>query len=192
MEDKTLLVSKLLLCGAYKVGKTSIRRSYMGEGFIADHLSTLGADFSVQKIDLNPDLTLELQIWDLAGQSGFESLRQRFFQGASCCFMIFDLTNKASFNELSDWLNQIWKEQDKYQIPLLIIGNKNDLPESTREVDDEDVEQFINDLREEHGLDDLYINYIRTSAKTGENIEEAFIAMSNVLYNNWKAQSDEE
>ena len=70
----TRIVSKLVLAGSYGVGKTSIRRNYMGESFISDHLSTLGADFAVKRIDILDDVVLELQIWDLAGQPGFENL----------------------------------------------------------------------------------------------------------------------
>ncbi len=185
-ENKRILISKLVLCGAYKVGKTSLRRRYMGENFFTDHLATLGADFAVKKIEVNPNFIFELQIWDLGGQISFKKLRQRFFEGSSAAFILFDVTKRSTFEELDQWLEELWKKQDKTKIPLMFIGNKIDLED--KEVTEDDVIKYIEEVRNKHNLHDLFIGYIFTSAKTGENINEAFETISQVIIENHKIE----
>ena len=174
------IVSKLVLGGSFGVGKTSIRRSYFGETFVSDHLSTLGADFAVKRVDIKDDIVLELQIWDLAGQPGFENLRQRFFKGAAGAFMVFDLTRRDTFEALDSWFEQLWRSQKSKRMPIAILGNKIDLDEQV--VSEEEVNEYIKRLREDHDLGETYLSYFTTSAKTGENIQTAFEEISHALY----------
>ncbi|MCY3413612.1 MAG: GTP-binding protein [Candidatus Heimdallarchaeota archaeon] len=161
------------------MGKTSIRRNFMGQTFIQDHLSTLGADFAVKKIDLDDGALLELQIWDLAGQPGFENLRQRFFQGATSAFMVFDLTSKDSFNDLNGWFEQFWKAHPTKNLPIAILGNKYDL--EGHEISAEDVEEYIQKIKQENNIPNTFIKYYETSAKTGHNIETVFMEIAKVI-----------
>lgn len=174
------IVAKLVLCGSWGVGKTSIRRQYMGETFMQDHLSTLGADFAVKRVNIDNDTILELQIWDLAGQPGFDNLRQRFFKGAAGALMVFDLTRRDTFDELDSWFEQLWRNQDSKLMPISILGNKSDLHKPT--VSDEEVKNYIEKLRENNDLNETYLSYYTTSAKTGDNIQEVFKEISQVLY----------
>jgi len=174
------IVSKLVLGGSFGVGKTSIRRSYFGETFISDHLSTLGADFAVKRVDVNDDVVLELQIWDLAGQPGFENLRQRFFKGAAAAFMVFDLTRRETFEQLDNWFEQLWRSQKSKRMPIAILGNKYDL--DSHEVTEDEVNSYMDRLRQENDLGDSYLAYFTTSAKTGENIQTVFQEISEALY----------
>jgi small GTP-binding protein len=178
--SKQRIVAKIVLCGAWAVGKTSVRRRYMGETFIQDHLSTLGADFSVNKVDLNDDTIIELQIWDLAGQPGFESLRQRFFKGTSAALMVFDLERPETFHELDSWFEQLWRGMDEKSMPIAILGNKVDL--SNLQVSEQQVLDYIEKLKKDNGIEDAHITYMTTSAKTGENINECFYQIANALY----------
>jgi len=173
------IVSKLVLCGETRVGKTSIRRSYFGDSFLKDHLSTLGADFAVKRVKIDEQTTMELQIWDLAGQEGFSNLRQRFFKGASSAMMVFDITRRDTFDKLEYWFKQLWEGRKSKLLPIAIIGNKNDL--QIREVSREEVMAYIDKLRTENDIGDEWIEYFETSAKTGENIEECFQGVSQAL-----------
>jgi small GTP-binding protein len=161
----------------------------MGDAFIKDYLSTLGADFSVKKLSLGDkdgtEMLVELQIWDIAGQEGFASLRARFFQGASAAFLVFDVNTPSTFEELGNWLNQLWAVQDKHNIPLIFIGNKSDLDKPPYKVSEHHVIEFIKKLRIEHELDDVDIRYIFTSALTGENILDTFDIIANIIYERW-------
>lgn len=162
------------------MGKTSIRRKYFGDHFVKDHLSTLGADFAVKRIDVSAETTLEVQIWDLAGQKGFHNLRQRFFRGASVALLIFDLTDSETLYKLKDWLKQIWDVIEQKDIPLAFIGNKRDLPDIV--ITEDIVRNFITEIRQENKLsDDTWIEYFETSAKTGENVLECFTAIGNAF-----------
>ncbi len=178
------IVAKLVLCGDFGVGKTSIRRSFMGETFIQDHLSTLGADFAVNRVNVKEDVVLELQIWDLAGQPGFENLRQRFFKGAAAAMMVFDLTRPETFSNLDSWFEQLWRGQETKKMPIALLGNKNDLDNHL--IDEDQIDAYIQRLRDEHGLGKIYVSYFSTSAKTGINIEECFSEISTALYDDLK------
>lgn len=177
------IVAKIVLCGSWGVGKTSIRRSFMGESFIQDHLSTLGADFSVNRVDIG-EAIIELQIWDLAGQPGFENLRQRFFKGASAALMVFDLTRPETFEELASWFEQLWRGQDSKLMPISILGNKVDLDNS--QVTSTQISDYLEKLKSENNLGDSYLSYFTTSAKTGVNIEQVFNEISRALFNELK------
>ena len=178
--SKQRIVAKIVLCGAWAVGKTSIRRRYMGETFIQDHLSTLGADFSVNKVELDEDTIIELQIWDLAGQPGFESLRQRFFKGTSAALMVFDLERPDTFKELESWFEQLWRGMDEKSMPIAILGNKVDL--GNNQVTEEEVMNYIQKLKDDNDIHDANIIYITTSAKTGENINSCFQGIAKSLF----------
>ncbi len=173
-------ISKLVLCGEMAVGKTSIRRKYFGERFLKEHLATLGADFNIKRLTLDENNTLELQIWDIAGQTNFQGLRKRFFRGATCAFMIFDLTRKDTFYKLEKWINEVWDVNKSKEMPIAIIGNKMDL--ETPEVKMEDVLQFLNKIRSENDLSDsTFLKYYETSAMTGENINICFEEMAKAV-----------
>ncbi len=184
-----VLLSKLILAGSYRVGKTSIRRNFMGDAFIKDYLSTLGADFSVKKLSLGEkngtELLVELQIWDIAGQEGFASLRARFFQGASAAFLVYDVNTPSTFNDLENWLLQLWAVQNKQKIPLIFIGNKTDLDTPPYKVSEHQVIEFIKQLKIKYELEDVEIHYIFTSALSGENILETFEMISEIIYERW-------
>lgn len=177
---KKRIVAKVVLCGAWHVGKTELRRKYMGETFIPDHLSTLGADFSVCKVDIDEKTIVELQIWDLAGQPGFEDLRQRFFKGASAAIMVFDLEKPKTFKELDSWFEQLWRGKDKKSMPLAIIGNKVHL--NNNKVTEKEVTEYIGRLKDENDIHDADIIYITTTEETGENIDSCLHSMATSLY----------
>ncbi len=181
------LVSKLVLCGDLAVGKTSIRRTYFGDGFIRDHLSTLGADFAIKRIKIDENTQLELQIWDLAGQPGFESLRKRFFKGAGSVMLVFDLTRRETFENLDYWFSQLWAASPNQSMVVAILGNKNDLEKHT--VKPEEVDRYFEKLRTKYGLEKNQMRYYETSALTGENIEECFQFVSNALLQEIKMQN---
>lgn len=156
----------------------------MGESFIQDHLSTLGADFSVNRVDLGGGTVIELQIWDLAGQAGFENLRQRFFKGTSAAIMVFDITRPDTFQELDSWFEQLWRGQETKEMPIAIIGNKVDLDEIN--ISEDEVYKYIDDLKSRYNIQNSEYSYFTTSAKTGVNIQECFQTIAKSLYDELK------
>lgn len=179
--DGTIYAAKIILLGDFRVGKTSIRRNYMGNVFSEEYIMTIGAGYASKTLELDENTTLKLQIWDLAGQSGFEKLLQRYIAGSSALFLIFDITNKTSFENLDNWLDQFYIEPKHKKLPIILIGNKIDLEEFA--VTENDIIENIKRIRQKYDIADSYMNYILTSAKTGQNIESAFRMVAKQIVN---------
>jgi Ras-related protein Rab-1A len=172
--DKQLLW-KIVVIGDGAVGKTSIRRRFIGQGFDPVYLSTIGADFSTQILTLGPR-TIKFQVWDLAGQPRFKDVRRNFYKGANGALIVYDVTNRQSFKNLENWLSELWKYSKKEPIPFILLGNKSDLEKNgIRSIPDQYAKFFVEkhskNTRANHGFG---INFVKTSAKTGKNIDLAF------------------
>ncbi|MCG3219145.1 MAG: GTP-binding protein [Candidatus Heimdallarchaeota archaeon] len=179
--DSTDVILKITLIGDWAVGKTSLRRRFMGQSFVTQYMGTLGADFGVIEKEID-DMKVSYQIWDLAGQSGYEGVRRRYYDGTHGSLVVFDTTRPSSLKNLKGWISELWENNGKGKIPLVILGNKSDLPQK---VSDEDVMKFVDDLNEQtahitydYGFE---VEYIKTSALTGENIDQAFITLGRLI-----------
>ena len=174
--------AKTVLLGESSVGKTSIRRSYMGYSFSTSHQMTLGADFSEKSLELNiindkgeisRKAHLTLQIWDLAGQQGFESIRKRFMHGATIIIIVYDRTSSDSFQAMNGWLGEVLSTNPDQEMPLLIVGNKSDLKEKII-VSDQEVENYIKEVKINYPKVSKHVYSVNTSALSGENINILF------------------
>ena len=116
-----------------------------------------------------------LIIWDIGGQDRFKSLRHNFYDGTHGALAVFDLSRAQTLPKMKEWIagmNEILGED----IPVAIIGNKSDLiPEIGDVIDRDELSQYI---KKENFL------YIETSAKTGENVEEAFLNLTQTILKN--------
>ena len=151
----------------------------MGKGFVSSHLMTLGADFSQKINTLSDGTTVRLQIWDVAGQDSFKKVRTRFLMKTHGVLLIFDITRKDTFANLTRWLQEVWQINQTRKIPLLIIGNKSDLSK-TRIVTREMVLEYMKALRLKY-IPHSYLAFLETSAKTGKNIEKGFEKITAAL-----------
>jgi len=167
---------KIVLIGDPEVGKTSIRRKYMGKSFRADYLKTLGADFAAQKVVVEGESVL-LTIWDLAGQSIFHGMRSSFYHGCKCALVVFDVTNPKSLENCYKWAKEASNYSKNTLKNIYLIGNKIDL-EDDRLVQPEDIETAAQQFRESLSFP---VELYETSALTGENIVELFENMSRRL-----------
>ena len=167
---------KIVLIGDPEVGKTSIRRKYMGKSFRADYLKTLGADFAAQKVVVEGESVL-LTIWDLAGQSIFHGMRSSFYHGCKCALVVFDVTNPKSLENCYKWAKEASNYSKNTLKNIYLIGNKIDL-EDDRLVQPEDIETVAQQFRESLSFP---VEVYETSALTGENIVELFENMSRRL-----------
>jgi Ras-related protein Rab-2A len=177
-------VVKVVLVGETAVGKTSLKRKYMGQGFRSPHLMTLGTEFSNKLIKINDRITLDAQIWDIASQQAFEGIRkQRYLKKASGALLVFDLSRYETFLKLSYWLKELFEANPKSKLPLLIIGNKNDLVQQ-RAIPQDEIEKYISHLKQDKSIPSKWIDYIETSAKTGENVEQGFFILGEQISKN--------
>jgi small GTP-binding protein len=167
---------KICLLGEGSVGKTSIRKRFLGEGLDSSYLITIGADFAVKTVE-HGQKAYCFQIWDLAGQPSYSSIRDLYYKGSLGALIIFDLTRPETLPVLEKWVDDLYKYS--YKAPLILLGNKSDLKESrNRLVESEEVENFIMNIKEKFGVD---IPYFETSALTGHNIDETFLKLGEVV-----------
>ncbi|MBD3228308.1 MAG: GTP-binding protein [Candidatus Lokiarchaeota archaeon] len=161
---------KMLLLGAAAVGKTSLIQNFIKGKFQKEYKMTIGTDIFTKDVVVNiegEEIPVTLSIWDIAGQERFSFFRTSFYKGASGAMMCFDLTRYETFNPgIVNWLKELWGFTGK--IPIVIIGNKNDL-QKYRAVRDNDAEKFAKKIP---------CKYIETSAKTGDHVEDAFYSIA--------------
>lgn len=170
---------KTVLIGNAAVGKTSIRRKYLGEGFVTSHIATLGVDFA-QKYVRHEGETHRLIIWDLSGQASFESVRKHYYHGCSSIILVYSITDRESFHDASRWLVEAYKYLGDLP-PVAIFANKIDLRRvnsSEVTVSTQEGIDFTQYFKEKLGVSAFFLE---TSAKTGENIQEAFHDLLNMM-----------
>jgi len=110
---------------------------------------------------------VKLQIWDTAGQERFKNIQASYYKGASGILVVYDITNRESFEHVNSWLIEIEKNGNK-NVYKFLIGNKNDL-EDQRVVTKEEGEEFASI----NGMD-----FFETSAKTAYQVQDAFIQLT--------------
>ena len=104
-----MFLMKVCLLGDGAVGKTALRERYLGKEFTSSYLMTIGADFAVQKT-LVKDKEVKFQIWDLAGQERFNSVRSLYYSGSHGALFVFDVTRPESYqNIINGWLPELKK-----------------------------------------------------------------------------------
>ena len=149
---------KIIFCGDAGVGKTSIIISLMGQKFSEEYEPSIGVDFFSKTIRYKERL-IKLQIWDSAGQEKFRSLIPNYIRGSTLIFLIFDITNKTSYDNIPNWIKFITDIDNNGTI--ILVGNKIDLNEK-RVVNKEEAEKFCQEKKYE---------YFEVSAKEGNNID---------------------
>ncbi len=164
-------IFKVILLGDMSVGKTSILLRYVENKFKENIISTIGVDFRDKIIDYG-DTKIALKIWDTSGQEKYESLAQHFLRDTDGAFLVFDLTEKSSFEHIKKWLTDI--NDSNENVKIIILGNKSDLKD--KRVVAEDI--AIN-FAQKHNF-----KYFETSAKDDTNINEAFKAMADSFMEN--------
>ena len=116
------LIFKLVLIGDSGVGKTNILSRYIKNEFSIATKSTVGVEFG-SKIIKKEDKTIKLQIWDTAGQERYKSITKSYYKGAKGAFIVYDITNEDSFNNVESWMNEVTKK-GKTDMQFLLVGNK--------------------------------------------------------------------
>ena len=166
---------KILIIGEASVGKTSIMCRYADNFFPENYKSTIGIDFRIKKINHKND-KFKIQILDTAGQERFRSIGNSYYREVRGIFIVFDLTDKDTFNQLDYWLQSINDVVDNQNI--IILANKCDLKE---EVTDDEINNYI-----------IKTNYdiIKVSARKNININQAFKKMINLIKNHRDPERD--
>ena len=158
--------------GESTVGKTALIQCYSGTKLKQTnlHVATVGVDYKVKRISVD-NRSIVLQIWDTAGQERFKTLTPMYFKRCQGFILVYDITKVETFNKIQFWIDEIYKEVNKEEVAIILIGNKKDL-EDLRQVQ---TEQGIELAKE------LGIKFFETSAYENINVKEAFKYLSKKL-----------
>ena len=172
-KEKDITELKILLCGNSGVGKTSIFKRYYENRFEGTFITSIGIDFKTKEIKYNKKL-YSIHLIDTAGEERFRSITSSYFRMAEYYLLVFDLTDKNSLISLPEWIDSLKEYINNPK--FFIIGNKSDLDRS--QISDIEINDVLN------GKGNLKINnenFIKVSAKTGENIEATFKYLIDII-----------
>lgn len=170
----TQISFKVIIIGPGAVGKTSLLNRFVHNEFSLKYKLTIGVDFLTKIIEYEPGKSVKLHIWDIGGQEKFKFLHRSFYEGAYGALVVFDLSRHQTFSSMKEWLSEM-RSIVINDIPSVIIGNKSDLiPEIGYIIDKREVEEFA---KKQDCL------YVETSAKTGDNVEKAFLELTHLMIN---------
>lgn len=168
VKSNKTLTFKVVMVGNSGVGKTSLVNRIVNGTFNEQEAPTIGSQYvSVERTVENQQITLEL--WDTAGQEAYRSIVGFYSRDSKGAFLLFDVTNKETFQTLSKWID--FMNESAPEAKIFLFGNKNDL--DNREV----TEEQINNFAESNGLE-----WFEGSAKTGQNLEELIVNMCEKMY----------
>lgn len=155
---------RYIIIGDTEVGKSSLMLQFTERQFNYEHDMTIGVEMGSRSVHVNNRL-VKLEIWDTAGQESYLSITRSYYRGADGCLLVFDLSNRSSFENLSMWLSEARQNSNNPNLVILMIGNKADLKEK-RQVTNEEGKEFA---------DANQLIYLELSAKNYAEVEQAFL-----------------
>ncbi|MFX0039412.1 MAG: GTP-binding protein [Promethearchaeota archaeon] len=176
---------KFVIIGNHEVGKTSLVRRFVENKFSHDYRATIGLNILSHSIEFFGN-NIVYSLWDVGAQMYFKRFRQTYYLGTQAAFIVFDLTNRKSFESVNEWFKELEDFIGGRDIPIIIIGNKTDLKDQRAISYDEGV-KLVNQL---YDKPNIKISYIETSALSGENVEDAFTLIAYHYIS--KSKEDEE
>ena len=188
-------IFKVVLTGNSNVGKTSLISKYSKDVFPMDPQATVGAQYE-EKTLKTCGKTIKLQLWDTAGQEKFRSLVKSYYRAAKAILLMYDVTNRKSFDDLPSWLSDMIDQASEGAI-VFLVGNKIDLIKGSEilpaddnngsiEVTGEKKEEEFKERKvsRQEALEfarQNHLFFIETSAKTGNNVLTIFETLGSEM-----------
>jgi small GTP-binding protein len=166
--EKTSFHCRVVLIGDASVGKTSLLNQLVSRQFDLRETATIAANYQIYVEEVD-GIKIELQIWDTAGQEKFRSLGPIYYRNASAAIVVYDVTNRQSFDNIADWISAFVDVAGIRPI-IAIVGNKSDITEKA---------VAVHEARE-WASSKGYCTY-QTSAKTNEGVKELFQGLAKEL-----------
>ncbi|KAG5496109.1 hypothetical protein JKF63_02410 [Porcisia hertigi] len=173
MENKYQQLMKLVVIGDSGAGKSCLLHRFIEDTFSEEQAQTIGIEYGAKIIDLG-GAKVKLQIWDTAGQERYKSVTRSYYRGATGCIIVYDVTNRSSYDNVPQWLSDV-RQLAGSDVIVMLIGNKIDLAKT-------------NNLRAvQHNEASLYAQqnglfHFETSAATGEFVTEAFLKVAKSAF----------
>lgn len=162
---------KILILGDQAVGKSSLLMRYVDDKFTLNMMGTAGIDCKRKVVEYKSK-KVNLIFFDSAGHERFRHITETYYKGSKGIILVFDATDKNSFNNVSGWISNI-KEHSGSNAELIIVGNKIDLPDKA-----------VSEIEMKELSDKYNIKVFEVSAKTGQNVDTAFFSLiTNILEN---------
>ena len=183
MEDENTnyeLLYKIIIIGDAAVGKSNILTRFTRNEFSENTKSTVGVELGVKFIKVK-GVNTKIQIWDTAGQERYRSITSSYYKGSHGCFIVYDITNESSFNNVEKWYEYVQKEAGK-NISIILVGNKCDL-ENERKISKEKGQEKAKNLK---------CAFFETSALSGVNISQIFEELTNNIYDSTGGNKNDE
>jgi len=175
-KSKKPLVLKVLTAGEGGVGKTTLLQRYIEGIFKADTQMTIGVQFFLKNLQIGNnecgDIPCTLQIWDFGGQERFRSLLKSYANGAKGALVMFDLTRPLTLDRIGQWVKIV---RAYNEIPVMFLGTKDDLTDEMAVKED-----YIEELIDKYD----FVDYLKTSSKTGKNVNTAFRILTEAILEN--------
>jgi len=169
-EDDNDYLFKIVIIGDSSVGKSNLLVRFTRNEFNEKSKATIGVDFGTKSIEIN-NKTVTAQCWDTAGQERFRAVTSGYYRGAVGAMIVYDITSKVTFKNVTRWLNEL-REMADHDILIMMVGNKCDL-EQQREVPTKEAEAFAEANK---------ISFLETSALNGSNVNQAFETLLHEIY----------
>lgn len=134
-EEDYDMIFKVVLIGDTGVGKTNLLSRYLKNEFSFDSKTTVGVEFGSKRFEID-GYKIKGQIWDTAGQERFRSITNAYYKGAKGALLVYDVTRRETFENISKWVPELKQTGDK-DVTIILVGNKSDL-ENERQVSTEE------------------------------------------------------
>jgi small GTP-binding protein len=168
-------LAKIIFIGDSNIGKSCLLFRIADKQWCNDTEATIGVEFRSITLTSKRGSVFKLQLWDTSGQEKFHSIVRSYYRQGHGCLLVFDITNYDSFRNLEYWFQEIQNHSNNISTKnIILIGTKSDLSKN-RVVTMDQINEFV----QTHNL----LDYVETSAKTGENIDKILplLIESNLL-----------
>ena len=165
------------------MGKTCLLLRYANDSFSPTFITTIGIDFKIKNIELDGK-RIKLQIWDTAGQERFRTITTSYFRGAQGILLVYDVTDRGSFNSIRNWVSQIHQHADVH-VNKILVGNKCDM-EGDRQVKTEEGQALADEME-----GDPPMAFFETSAKLNQNVDGCFTSIATSVKNRLMTEGKE-
>ena len=169
---------KIVLLGDQSVGKSSLVNRFCSDKFEDKYKSTIGGAYLQKEVKLKNGDMLKLHIWDTGGQERFRSMASLYYKDAVAAILVYDISNKESYDSLSFWIKELNENIDDENFIISVAGNKCDLSPEDKKIEFNMAKNYMKD-------NDISIFY-ETSAKNGIGVKELFTDLAQEIYERQK------